>query len=550
MILSKIAIRRGITFSMIYLIAVGFGLFGLSSLRLDLYPNITFPVIGIITQYKGVGPEDIENSLTRPLEKTVISVENVKRISSRSTAGTSVITLEFDWGSDMDQAEIDVRKMIDLVRDMLPDDAGEPITFAFDPSLQPIQYLAVSSTELGMAQLRRLVTEQVQPRIERIKGVASVSVEGGLERQINILVNPHELAAQGLSITGISQILRLGNLQIPAGMVDETDEEFSVRTIGEFSSVDQIGNTVIGNKAGIPIYLKNVARVEDGFKEQRQIIRNNGKASLLLLINKQTDANTVQTARAVARELPTIQEKVGQGIQFETIVDFSTFIVRSIRNLGNTALQAFFMAFLVLLFFLRNFRSSLIVAISIPISVILTFFVMDMGGLTLNIISMAGLALAIGMLVDNAIVVLENIFRHHQAGISIRQAADEGTSEVSTAIIASTLTTLAVFVPILFVPGIAGVMFNDMAVTIVFSLTTSLLVALTLIPLLASRWLGRRAGFKKPGKEGPIGRFLTKLEQNYAIALDKVLQRKRRFFLAVVVIFIISMGMFKFIDRW
>jgi len=535
---------------MIYLIAVGFGLFGLSSLRLDLYPNITFPVIGIITQYKGVGPEDIENSLTRPLEKTVISVENVKRISSRSTAGTSVITLEFDWGSDMDQAEIDVRKMIDLVRDMLPDDAGEPITFAFDPSLQPIQYLAVSSTELGMAQLRRLVTEQVQPRIERIKGVASVSVEGGLERQINILVNPHELAAQGLSITGISQILRLGNLQIPAGMVDETDEEFSVRTIGEFSSVDQIGNTVIGNKAGIPIYLKNVARVEDGFKEQRQIIRNNGKASLLLLINKQTDANTVQTARAVARELPTIQEKVGQGIQFETIVDFSTFIVRSIRNLGNTALQAFFMAFLVLLFFLRNFRSSLIVAISIPISVILTFFVMDMGGLTLNIISMAGLALAIGMLVDNAIVVLENIFRHHQAGISIRQAADEGTSEVSTAIIASTLTTLAVFVPILFVPGIAGVMFNDMAVTIVFSLTTSLLVALTLIPLLASRWLGRRAGFKKPGKEGPIGRFLTKLEQNYAIALDKVLQRKRRFFLAVVVIFIISMGMFKFIDRW
>ncbi|RMF06603.1 MAG: efflux RND transporter permease subunit [Candidatus Neomarinimicrobiota bacterium] len=547
MILSKLAIRRRITFSMIYLIAVGFGLFGLSSLKLDLYPNITFPVIGIITQYEGVGPEDIENVLTRPLEKTVVSVENVKRISSRSTAGTSVITLEFDWGTDMDQAEIDVRKMIDLVRDYLPDDAGDPVTFAFDPSMQPIQYLAISSRDLGMAQLRRLVEEQIQPRLERINGVASVSIQGGLERQIRILVNPHELAAQGLSMSGIAQVLRMGNLQIPAGLVDESEEEFSVKTVGEYSSVDQIRNTVIGNKNGIPIYLKNVARVEDGFQEQRQIIRNNGKASLLLLVQKQNDANTVQTARAVSKELPKIEAKVGQGIHFETIVDFSTFIVRSINNLKNTAYLAFLMAFLVLLFFLRNIRSSLIVAVSIPISVILTFFVMDLGGLTLNIISMAGLALAIGMLVDNAIVVLENIFRHHESGVSIQQAADEGTSEVSTAIIASTLTTLAVFIPILFVPGIAGVMFNDMAVTIVFSLTTSLIVALTLIPLLSSRFLGRRSGFKKPSESGPLGRFLYRMEVSYVHWLDKVLQHKRLFWAGVLVVFVVSMGMFKVI---
>ncbi len=547
MILSKLAIRRGITFTMVYLIAVGFGLFGLSSLKLDLYPNITFPIIGVITQYEGVGPEDIENSLTRPLEKSVVSVENVKHVASQSSAGTSIVTLEFDWGTDMDQAEIDVRKMIDLVQDFLPSDAGEPIAFAFDPSMQPIQYIAVSSSELGIAQLRRLVEEQVQPRIERVNGVASVGVQGGLERQIRILVNPHELAAQGLSINGIIQVLRMGNLQIPAGMVDEAQQEFSVRTVGEYSSVDQIKNSVIGNKNGIPIYLKNVARVVDGFKEQRQIIRNNEKASLLLLIQKQTDANTVQTARAVKKELPKIVDKVGQGIVFETIVDFSTFILASINNLKNTAFQAFFMAFLVLLFFLRNVKSSLIVAISIPVSVILTFFVMDMGGLTLNIISMAGLALAIGMLVDNAIVVLENIFRRHESGITIRQAADEGTSEVSTAIIASTLTTLAVFVPILFVPGIAGIMFNDMAVTIVFSLTTSLIVALTLIPLLASRWLGRRSGFKKPDKEGPIGRFLVKLEEAYMKTLDRVLQHKKIFLISVAVLFVISMSMFKVI---
>ncbi len=547
MILSKLAIRRGITFTMIYLIAVGFGLFGLTSLKLDLYPNITFPVIGIITQYEGVGPEDIENSLTRPLEKTVISVENVKRISSQSRAGTSVITLEFDWGTDMDQAEINVRKMIDLVRDYLPTDASEPITFAFDPSMQPIQYLAVSSSELGIAQLRRLVEEQIQPRIERIKGVASVAVQGGLERQIKILVNPHELAAQGLSMNTISQVLRMDNLQIPAGLVDEAKQEYSVKTKGEFSSVDQIENAVIGNKKGVQIYLKNVARVVDGFKEQRQIIRNNGKSSLLLLVQKQTDANTVQTAKAVAKELPNIAKKTGQGVKFETIVDFSKFILRSINNLKNTAFLAFLMAFFVLLFFLRSLKSSLIVAISIPVSVILTFFVMDMGGLTLNIISMAGLALAIGMLVDNAIVVLENIFRHHESGVTIMKAADEGTSEVSTAVIASTLTTLAVFVPILFVPGIAGVMFNDMAVTIVFSLTTSLIVALTLIPLLASRWLGRRTGFKHPEHEGRIGQFLNRMERGYVKLLDKVLQRKKLFMASIFVIFVISMYMFKII---
>ncbi len=532
---------------MIYLIAVGFGLFGLSTLKLDLYPNITFPVIGIITQYEGVGPEDIENALTRPLERSVISVENVKKITSQSSLGTSVIIMEFDWETDMDQAEIDVRKMIDLSRDFLPEDASDPLTFAFDPSMQPILFTTISSDELGMAQLRRLVEEQIQPRIERIKGVASVTIQGGLERQIKILVNPHELAAQGISMEKVINMVRGENLQIPSGYINEKTQEYSVKTLGEYTSLDQLKNTVVGFQKGQPIYLKNVAQVEDGFKEQRQIIRNNDKAALLLLVNKQADANTVQTARSVLRELPEIVEKVGQGIRFETVVDLSKFILRSISNLRNTALQAFVMAFLVLLFFLRNLRSSLIVALSIPISVILTFFVMQQGGLTLNIISMAGLALAIGMLVDNAIVVLENIFRHHQQGEPIRQAANTGTTEVSTAIIASTLTTLSVFIPILFVPGIAGVMFNDMAVTIVFSLSTSLIVALTLIPLLASRWLkGRREQTQAVvlGRGDPIGRFLNRLEKRYVWALDKVLQRKKVFLIAVTILFVGTMALF------
>ncbi len=547
MFLSRLAIRRGITFTMVYLIAVGFGFFGLSTLKLDLYPNITFPVVGIITQYEGVGPEDIENSLTRPLERSVISVENVKKITSQSTLGSSIIIMEFDWGTDMNQAEIDVRKMIDLSRDFLPEDASDPLTFAFDPSMQPIQYIAISSSELGMAKLRQVVEDQIQPRLERVDGVASVAVQGGLERQIKILVTPHELAAQGISMTGVINSVRQQNLQIPAGLIDESKQEYAIKTIGEYHNLEELENTVVGFKSNQPIYLKNVARVEDGFKEQRQIIRNNDKSALLLLINKQADANTVQTARAVNKVIPEIAEKVGQGIQFETVVDFSKFILRSLNNLRNTALQAFVLAFLVLFFFLRNFRSSLIVALSIPISVILTFFVMQQGGLTLNIISMAGLALAIGMLVDNAIVVLENIYRHHERGEPIRQAANDGTTEVSTAIIASTLTTLSVFIPILFVPGIAGVMFNDMAVTIVFSLTTSLLVALTLIPLLASRLLkGRRKITRATlsGKGDPIGRFVLRLEERYIAGLDKVLQYKKLFLGGVALLFVGTMALF------
>ncbi len=356
MILSRVAIKRGITFTMIYLISIGFGLFGLSTLKLDLYPDITFPVIGIITQYEGVGPEDIENSITRPMEKSVVSVENLKRITSRSSAGTSVLILEFDWGTDMDQAEIDVRKLIDFVRDYFPAEATEPLTFAFDPSMQPILFMAVRSDKLGLAEMRRVVADQIEPRLDRINGVASANSIGGLERQIRVLVNPRKLAAQGVSIQQILSTLQMENLQIPGGLVDDEYKEYVVRTYGEYKSMSQIENTVVGMKMGTPIYLKNVAQVIDGYKEQKQVVRNNGQNAVMLYIMKQSDANTVQTVKKIRKELPFISAKVGQGIEFDTIFDQSMFITRSVNNLRNTAVQAFIIAFLVLLFFLRKFR--------------------------------------------------------------------------------------------------------------------------------------------------------------------------------------------------
>jgi len=544
MILSKIAIKRGITFTMAYLIAIGFGLFGLSSLKLDLYPNITFPVIAVMSQYEGVGPEDIEEVLTRPLEQTVTAVENVKKITSNSGAGTSIIIMEFAWGSDMEKAENDVRTNIDFVRDFLPDGSTDPVTFAFNPAMQPIVYLAATSDQLGMAELRRLIEEQVSPLLERIPGVASTDIQGGLERQIRVLVDPHALAAQGFSLQQIVQILRMENLQIPGGIIDETSKEFSVKTYGQYANVEQIENTVIGQKNGVPVYLKNVAHVVDGYKEQRMVLRNNGKSALMLYVMKQTDANTVRVAEDVANELPKIAEKVGNGLVFETVIDFADFINDSISNLSTTIIQASFLAFLVLLFFLRNVRSSIIVAISIPVSIIMTFFVMSQAGITLNIISMAGLALAVGMLVDNAIVVLENIFRFKEDGVPIRKASEEGTNQVSNAIIAATLTTLAVFVPILFVPGIAGIMFNDMAITIVFSLSVSLLVALTLIPLLASRWVrdGTTTIKNKRLKKlsDSIGSFLNKTEQLYLTSLDFFMKRRKTMLIGITALFILT----------
>ncbi|HKJ66476.1 MAG TPA: efflux RND transporter permease subunit, partial [bacterium] len=352
MILSKTAIKRGVTFTMIYLIVIGFGLFSLSRLKVDLFPDITFPVIGVITQYEGVGPFDIENLVTRPLEEAVVSVENVETINSRSQSGTSILIIEFDWDTDMDQAEIDVRKQIDIIRDALPEEVTDPITFAFDPSMQPITFLALSSDQMGLAELRQTSKEQLEPRIERIPGVASAETQGGLVRQINVMVNPQELAAKGLGINQLVNAIRMENLQIPGGQIEEGMSEFSVRTYGEFQSVDDIKQVVVGQESGSPIRLEQVAQVSDNFREPQSYVRNNGRESVVLTVMKQSDANTVNTTEAVLAAIPGLEQVAGSGVHIEVIYDLASFINESIANLTNTALQAFLLAGIVLLFFL------------------------------------------------------------------------------------------------------------------------------------------------------------------------------------------------------
>jgi HAE1 family hydrophobic/amphiphilic exporter-1 len=488
MSISTLSIKRAITFTMIYIFVVGFGLFGLSRLKIDLYPDITFPVIAIITTYTGVAPADMENLVTKPIEEAVASVENIKHIRSQSKLGASLILAEFDWGIDLDKSEKDIRNNVDFIRDYLPDEASEPLIIAFDPQKMPILFMSVSGP-MGPAELRELSRRQIKPALERIVGVASAETAGGLKRQIQVQIEPAKLQAQGLSVDTVISALSRENKQVPGGKLDEGGSEFSIRTLSEYTSVEQIANTVIGYREETPLYVKNVAQVQDTYEEFTRVIRNNRKPGILLLVSKNSKANTIQVADRVIESFPKIVSRLPEGVKIGVIFNQADFIKRSISNLSSTAVQAFFLAALVLLFFLHNIRASIIVALSIPISIVVTFAVLDLAEITLNMMSMAGLALAVGLLVDNSIVVLENIFRHFKGSGNLFKSADSGTREVGTAIIASTLTTISVFFPVLFVPGIAGVMFNDMALTICFSLFCALLVSLTLIPLLSSRFL-------------------------------------------------------------
>jgi HAE1 family hydrophobic/amphiphilic exporter-1 len=541
--ITEMSIRRGVTSFMIYLIAVGFGLFSLARLNVDLYPKLEFPLLAIITEYTGVGPSDIETVVTRPIEEIVASVQNVKKVTSKSGQGLSLVTLEFEWGTDMDQAEIDVRNNLEFIRETLPRDIKQPLVFAFDPSTQPILYMAVSSDLHGQAELRRISEKDIEPRVERIPGVASAFTMGGMKREIQVQADPLRLRAHNVTLDQLIAALQMNNLQLPSGWIENTKQEFTLQTAGEYTNLEEIRETPVAVMPSL-VRIGDVASVIDGFAEKRQEVWNNDQDAVMLMIQKQSDANTVTVAREVLAQIDRIESELPRGVHLETIVDLSTFITQSMSNLGNTALQAIALTVLVLLFFLRNWRSALVVAVSIPISMAVTFAVMDQSGLTLNIISMAGLALAVGMLVDNAIVVVESIFRHREEGEQARDAAANGAIEVSMAITASTLTTLAVFVPVLFVPGIAGEMFNDMVVTIIFSLTVSLLVALTLVPLLTSRLLVRlqRGGGKSRFSRlsDTVGSWLEAMQNYYTRVLELALAHRKSVVIGTVVLFILS----------
>lgn len=537
--LSKLAVDRPITFLMGTLILLGFGLYGLQNLRLNLYPDVSFPTITVFTGYEGVAPEDIETLVTRPIEESVGSISGIRRVRSLSSQGASVVKLNFDWGTDLYQAENDVRKELGFVERQIPDDAETPLVFSYDPNQEPIVVLTLTSNARSSRELRTYSKQVLEQRIERMNGIASAETSGGLQRQINVRIDNNQMRLFNITIDEIAQKLQQENIQVPAGQLTEGNTNYSLRTIGEFKNVDQIRNTIITVRDGQPLLLKDVADVDDGIQQPIGNVRVNGEDGIVLNVYRQSDANVVTAANAVVGGLEEIQRSLPSDVEVSVLTNKADFIEQSISNLLWTGVQAIILVVLILLIFLRSGRSATIIAISIPVSIITTFMVMDLADLSLNIISLSGLTLAVGLVVDNAVVVLENIFRFREQGADRDSASVNGAKEVAVPIIVSTLTTLVVFLPILFVPGIAGFLFRDLALTISFSLIVSTLVALTLIPLMASQFY--KASTQNIGAKNRIalffGNLLEKIETTYNQQLQKVIGKSGWVVLAAFLFF-------------
>jgi len=544
-------IQRPILTSIIYLVAVTIGVVSFSRLSIDLMPEITFPTISVITSYGNVGPQEMEESVTRPIEEALAAVQGVEEITSVSTEGTSQVRVAFSWGTDLDVAANDIRDRIDRVLGRLPEDINRPMIRKFDLSAFPIMMIGLSG-DLNPLDLRRIAEDQVKYRLERVPGVASIDIHGGLYREIHVKARAAKLKALGISADAILAALRNENRNVPAGLFEQGNLEVLVRTQGEYRDLDEIRETVVATRGGSPIRIRDVADVEDSWEEVRQIVRINGQPGLRISVSKQSGANTVTVADGVRAEVDRINRDIPQ-LQLTPLRDSSIYIRRSIASTGLTLLFGGLLAILILFVFLRNLSSTLIISTAIPISIVATFALMYFGRFTLNIITFGGLALGIGMLVDNSIVVLENIYRHRETGSSPVESAMAGASEVWSAIVASTLTTLVVFLPVVFIRGMSGIMFRQMALVVSFSLLCSLIVALTLIPMLASRFLRFQSAERRRG-ESRLHRLYARseeafkrIEERYSLMLGWALARKRIVVFSFAGLFALSIGLIRFI---
>jgi HAE1 family hydrophobic/amphiphilic exporter-1 len=507
----EIAVKRPVTVAMGALTMVLFGLISLVSLKVNLLPDLAYPTLTVRTEFVGAAPAEIETLLTKPIEERIGVVENVRSVKSISRAGQSDVVLEFAWGTDMDAAGLDVREKLEVLQ--LPLEATRPLILRFNPATDPIirmglnwveasddaAFNAPSDAETRLKVLRRYADEELKKRLEPVSGVAAVKISGGLEDEVHIDIDEEKLAQIGVTVAELSQRLAAENVNVSAGRLEEGTQRYLVRTINQFQSVQDIADVIIATGANRPIYLRDVANVQQGYKEREAIIRMNGQEAVELAIYKEGDANTVSVARAAKAAIETERGKLPAGMQMITVDDQSLFIAQSIREVVMAAISGGLLAMAIIFLFLRQWSPTLIIALAIPISIIATFFLMGQFGISLNIMSLGGIALATGLLVDNAIVVLENISRHRANGAEPLAAAIRGGREVGGAVLASTLTTIAVFFPLAFVDGVAGQLFRDQALTVTFALIISLIVAMTLIPMAAARLSSKRIKKQQSG---------------------------------------------------
>ena len=542
------AVKRPIMTTLCFVAVVIMGLFSLVKLPIDLLPDIETNTIMVITMYPGASAEDIEQNVTKPLENTLNSVEHLKHISSNSRENTSVITLEFEFGYDIDVMTNDVRDKLDMVESSLPDGVMNPIIFKFSTDMIPICLLSVEAKE-SMAGLYKILDDNVVNPLARIDGVGSVSVSGAPKREIHVYCDPNRLEAYNLTVEAISNVIAAENMDMPGGSFDVGSNTYALRVQGEFSDARQMENVPVGSFNGKIIYLKDVARVDDSLEERSQETYNNGKLGAMVIIQKQSGTNSVQISDKVKEMLPRIQKSLPSDVKLGVIQDTSDNIKNTIASLVETVMYALLFVMIVVFAFLGRWRATMIIVITIPISLIASFIYLYATGNTLNIISLSALSISIGMVVDDAIVVLENVTTHIERGSDPKQAAVHGTNEVAISVIASTLTLIAVFFPLTMVTGMTGVLFKQLGWMVTIMMVISTTCALTLTPMLCSQWLRLQ---RTKGKffvkfYGPIERALDKFDEGYGKLLEKVVANKTVTIIACLGFFVASVFLMKFV---
>jgi len=530
-----------------FMVAIGIILLGgiaFSNLAIDLFPEISYPIVSIVTEYEGASPEDIEITITRPIEKRVSRIQNVRHVSSRSREGTSIVTIEFYWGTNLDTASTDIQQSLNQILDVFPEDAKQPVLFKFDPSQISVVVLSVTGP-MDEYRLRELAEDFIAPRLESQKGVASANVFGGQIREIQVEVERSKLERLNLSLDRVAQAVRAGHMDRPGGNIRTEKREYAVRTLGRSPEVKDLEEIVVHHHNGIPVRLKDIGKIRDGFEDMQTEVYVNGQRGIILGVQKQIGGNTVSVVDNVLKALPQIQKELPKGVKIQVVLDQSTFIRKSIKNLQHEAIMGALLAVAVILIFLGSGTSTLIIAHSIPISIITTFVLLHFGKFTLNIMTLGGLALGVGRLVDDAIVVLENINRHLELGESPVDASYKGATEVSKPVIAATITSIIVFLPLAFVKGIAALLFVQMAYTVAFSLLASLFDSLTLVPVLTAKFLRPRSGVSSVSwiqkifeKTRP---FFLFVDNHYQRVLQIALCHRRMVVLGVVGVFLGSL---------
>ena len=519
MSIPRLAIERPITMFMLSGVIILIGLLSMMRLPVDLMPDISLPSVTVRVNYPGVGPLEMEELVTRPLEQALSAVAGLERLESTASEGSTRVTLNFVWGTDLNEATDDVRNRLDRVRGRFPEEAETPVIFKFDANQWPIMGVGVEG-DFDRVRLREIAEHNLSQRLERVPGVAAVTVDGGLRRQIHVLLSKEKIRALNLPVNRVVNLLRTENQNIPLGEIDEGDRTYLVRSQGQFEHLNEIRDLVVMTQNGVPVYMRDIAEVRDSTEDFRSFTRINGRPGVRLRITKQSGTNTVQIAEGVRAEVARINQQM-PGVLLTVMDDSSVFIERAINSVKEHALVGGFLVMLIIFLFLRDIRATFIVFTSIPISVIGTFALLYFNGYTLNTMTFGGLALGIGMIVDASIVVLENTSRHMEHGKSRMQAAIDGSEEVWSAILASTLTHIAVFVPLLFLSGVSSILFKQLSVVVMFSLTMSLFVAVTIVPVLCSRLLK----LPPPAEErrGMTGRlytaserFLARMDERYS----------------------------------